>query len=109
MFLRSSRKTVALAAALVSILTLNTGAALAACEDRVNRELQDMSVSPDDVKSVEVMRRGAGGKASNNYTLDAWIRLHSCSGYLMIHMTRHCTVQDIYTTGDCRIQGTSNY
>ena len=58
MFLRSSRKTVALAAALVSILTLNTGAALAACEERVNRELQDMSVSQDDVKSVEVMRLG---------------------------------------------------
>ena len=105
MFLRSARKTGTLAAAVVSILTLNSGAALAACEDRVDRELQEIPVSQDDVKSVKVMRRGAGGQASNNYTLDAWIRLNSCSGYLMIHMTRQCFVKDIYTTGDCRIEG----
>ena len=80
------------------------------CEAKVNETLREQGVSPDEVDSVQLKRRSAGANPSSNYTLDAWARLKSCSsGALVVHMTRYCFVQDIYTTGDCRIGDLPNY
>ncbi|GAB4395097.1 MAG: hypothetical protein Tsb0032_26330 [Kiloniellaceae bacterium] len=92
-----------LSAALALPLLLTTGPAAAACEKQVEEVIQSLPMQQNDVESMKVVRRSAGARASNNYTYDAWIKLNSCNGHLVVHMTRSCMVQDSYTTGDCKV------
>ncbi|NIA69650.1 hypothetical protein HBA54_13695 [Pelagibius litoralis] len=39
----------------------------------------------------------------------AWVRLNSCSGFLVIDMTRSCFVRQSYTRGDCSVEGVTRY
>jgi hypothetical protein len=91
------------AAFVLFLVTPITGAAAYQCEQKVDQALQEHGVDQNDVQSVKVARR-AGGRSSSSHTLDAWVRLKSCSnGALVVHMTRYCMVQETYTTGDCRV------
>jgi hypothetical protein len=109
MSVRSARRAAALAAAvLLPLLTQSTDAA-ALCEDEVARTLQELLVPQEKIKSVDVVRRSRGGKSSTNYTLDAMVKLSSCSGNVVIDMTRYCLVRRTYTTLDCTLGSASNY
>jgi len=110
MTLRSRTLATVLAAAVALPLAL-PAASLAAeqCQAQVDAALQKHAISPSDVKSMKVTARSRGGKAANNFRLDAWVRLNSCSGYVMVNMTRGCLVQQSYTTGDCKIEGLPSY
>ena len=91
------------------VVAPNTPAQAVACEARINKALADMSVPMEDVKSIKVTRRAKGAKSASNYDLDAWIRLKSCSGYVMVLMRNTCYVQDTYTAGNCTVSGMPNY
>jgi hypothetical protein len=106
--LRSARRTAALAAATLIPLFAAAGDAAALCEDEVARTLQELLVPQENVKSVEVVRRGNGGKSSSNYTLDGMVKLTTCSGNVVINMTRYCLVRQTYTTLDCTVGSASN-
>lgn len=79
------------------------------CEAQINKALEEASIAQSDVKSIKVARRMGGRKSSSNYTYDAWIRMNSCSGYVMVGMTRMCVVQQTYTSGDCNMPGMAKY
>lgn len=103
-----------LAAFLAAIFTASlvvpaASATAAACEDRTTAELRQISVPPEDVKSMKVDQRRGGGRALTNYRVNAWTRLHSCSGYVVVTLTHNCTAPQSYTTGDCRLEGTPHY
>lgn len=100
----SSLRTAALAAGILLPLSapLNPAAA-AACETQFDQALQQLQIPQDDVKSMKVMKRSRGAKSPTNFVYDAWIRLNSCSGYLVVSASRGCVVQQSYTTGDCRL------
>lgn len=108
MGIQSARAARLLAATLLLFLAAPAGNAAAQCEDKVAETLQELLVPPDNVKSVEVVRRGRGGKSSSNYTLDGMVKLSSCAGNLVIEMTRYCLVRRTYTTLDCSLGGTSD-
>lgn len=84
-------------------------AAAAACEDRIAEELRQISVPADDIKSMKVDLRRGGGRALTNYRVNAWTRLHSCSGYVVVTLTHNCTAPQSYSTGDCHLEGTPHY
>jgi hypothetical protein len=106
--LRSPGRAAALAAAvLLSLLAPATDAA-ALCEDEVERTLQELLVPQQIVNSVDVVRRNRGGKSSSNYTLDAMVKLDTCSGNVVINLTRYCLVRQTYTTLDCTVGSASN-
>ena len=88
-----------------------SGPAFAAvrCEAQIMKALAAASVQESDVRSIKVTRGGGGGKSSTNSSYDAWIRMNSCSGYVMISMTRSCHVHSTYTKGDCRFSGLPAY
>lgn len=70
--------------------------------------LAEASVPESDVKSVKVTR--GGGNQSSNYKYDAWIKLKSCSnGHAVVHLSRGCVVQHMFTTGSCEMPGMKNY
>lgn len=79
------------------------------CEAQIMKAVAEASIPQSDVKSVKVTRGGGGGKSPTNSSYDAWVRLNSCSGYLMVSMTRSCHVHSTYTKGDCQISGLPAY
>ncbi len=96
--------------AAAGLLTVSAPAAAALqCEAQITESRASMSIPQADAKSITVKRQGRGGKSATNYSWDAWVRLNSCNGYVMVHMTRTCMVQQAYTTGDCRVDGMPRY
>lgn len=79
------------------------------CEAKIIETLGAQGVPQSDVQSIKVTRAGGGGKSPTNSSYDAWVRLKTCSGYLMLALTRSCYVQDTYTKGDCQISGMPGY
>ena len=108
MTMLSRLRTAALAAVFLLPLSAQLTPAAAACETQVNRTLQTLGVAGD-VKSMKVVKRSRGAKSPTNFVHDAWIRLNSCSGYLVVNASRGCVVQQSYTTGDCRVGDLPNY
>jgi hypothetical protein len=110
---RSSARILFPAALLAATLSLSFAASSASaydCQEQVSRQLQEHGVSQSDVESVTLARRAGGAKSPNNFTFDAWVRLKSCSnGALVVNMTDYCMVQDVYTSGDCRVGDLPNY
>ncbi|GAB4374404.1 MAG: hypothetical protein Kow00114_36970 [Kiloniellaceae bacterium] len=100
-----------LAAALVIPLAapLSPADAAGPCEAEVKQALQDQGVATSDVQSITVKNRARGAKSPTNYGRAAWVRLNSCSGHVVVNMTRYCMVQDLYTTGDCSLAGMPRY
>lgn len=108
--IRSARLAPGLAAALLfSVAAAMNPAAAAPCDEQIAETLRELPVPREDVKSIDLVRRGKGGKSSSNYTQEAFVKLNSCSGNVVIDMTRYCMVQQTYTTGDCSIGGIANY
>ncbi len=76
------------------------------CEEQIRKALSEVPIEDSDIESIQVRRSGGGGRSSSNYSLDAWIRLKSCSsGYLMVALSSRCHVQDTYTKGGCQVSG----
>jgi hypothetical protein len=83
---------------------LPVSSALAAeCERQTAQELRRVGVAQRDVKSVAVVHRRGGGRAFNNYRINAWTRLHSCGGYVVVTLTPSCFVLQSSATGDCQV------
>ena len=95
-------------AAAASLLALPAAGYAFTCEAEIKDSLKDLSVPEEDVKSIKVSRGGGGGQSAGNVRYDAWIRLHSCDGYLMISLTRSCFVQQSYNRGDCAVPGVTH-
>lgn len=110
MLVRSVVSSVLGAAAFSLFLAIGaTGAGAYDCESQVSEQLQQLGVAESDVASVRLMRQSPG-KSPSSYTYNAWVRLKSCSkGAVVVRMTKQCLVQDVYTTGDCRVSEASTY
>jgi len=81
------------------------------CADQVDSHLASLPLAPDEVKSLRIIEKV---NISDEYGpeilgVDAWVRLNSCSGWLVINMTAKCYVRQSYTRGDCRVEGLPNY
>lgn len=80
----------------------STGNAPLRCETQINRALAQSSIPRNEVSSIQLARSGSGRKQERNEDLNAWVRLNSCSGNIVITMTRACYVKETYGTGNCR-------
>ena len=81
------------------------------CADKVDSHLASLPLAPDEVESIRIIEKV---NISDEYGpeilgVDAWMRLKSCSGWLVINMTAKCYVRQSYTRGDCRVEGLPNY
>lgn len=81
------------------------------CHKEVVDYLEELPLAEGEVKSLRLMERTniSDDFGPDIFGVDAWIRLNSCSGYLVINMTKGCFVKQAYTRGDCSVQGLSNY
>jgi len=115
MIKRPSRPLATVAAAALLALGLPAAASLAAdsqrCSDTVADHLAELPLAPGDVKSVRILERVniSDDLGPEIFGVDAWVRLNSCSGWLVINMTPKCYIRQTYTRGDCRVDGVPSY
>lgn len=81
------------------------------CARKAKTHLSDLNISEDEVGAMRLIERvriddRAGSDVAG---IDAWVRLKSCSGWLVINMSPSCFIRQSYTRGDCQVEGLSNY
>lgn len=87
-------------------------AAALALDCRVNaeKELDRLKLDSADISSIRYVEKyNPTEQGPDVLGVRAWVRLKSCSGYLVIDMTRSCFLRQSYTRGDCRVEGATAY
>ena len=80
------------------------GSASAPCRSEADEHLSSLPIEASDIKSVKMVRASSGGNGH-----EAWVRLNSCEGSLVIELSKHCTPRQTFTRGQCEIEGISSY
>jgi hypothetical protein len=101
-------------AALLALLLPTAGAQARdslRCAAVVDEHLVELPLAAGEVKSIRIIERVniADDFGPEIFGVDAWVRLNSCSGWLVVNMTAKCYIRQSYTRGDCRVEGLSNY
>ncbi|MGD1879698.1 MAG: hypothetical protein ACFB13_19625 [Kiloniellaceae bacterium] len=81
------------------------------CADKVDAHLASLPLKPGEVKSIRIIEQVniADDFGPAILGVDAWVRLNSCTGWLVVNMTAKCYIRQSYTRGDCRIEGLPSY
>ena len=79
------------------------------CLPQVNQALRQMSIPASNVRSMSMHRKPRGRNTRSGSAMDAWVRLNSCSGNVVVVLTRKCYFQHAYTAGDCSVAGLPRY
>jgi len=81
------------------------------CAKVVDEHLAKLPLAEGEVKSIRIIERVniADDFGPEIFGVDAWVRLNSCSGWLVVNMTPKCYIKQSYTRGDCRVEGLSNF
>ena len=81
------------------------------CANVVEKHLRELPLAAGEVKSVRIIERVniANDFGPEIFGVDAWVRLNSCAGWLIIEMTESCYARQSFTRGDCDIEGVSSY
>ncbi len=78
------------------------------CEAVVDQRLDQINVDRTDIKKIFYTRKHRGRGANEGDVEQgtiAWVRFHSCKGYLVIDLDYFCRVRQVYTRGQCKIPG----
>ena len=76
------------------------------CEAAVTARLSRLNVEPSDVRQISCMKDIRGGRDGGRVVgITAWVSLRSCQGNLVIDMTRHGQVRQVYGRGTCDLGG----
>ena len=92
--------------AAISTITAPAEATDFACKATATERLNRLNVEPSDIRKIsciEVRRTSRGGDRVVGIT--AWVSLRSCTGNLVIDMSRHGRVRQVYGRGECNLGG----
>ena len=80
------------------------------CAEAAEKVLQSLPLGSDAVTSIRYERiLSPRTQGPSLLGVRAWVKLESCSGFLVIDMTRSCFVRQSYTRGNCEIEGVTRY
>jgi hypothetical protein len=98
---------IGLAFGVVPLLALPTEAAGARkfCEAEVGERLDLLKVAPSDIREITYDAQYSGRDNRRLVRLLAWVGLHSCKGYVIVDLSKHCTVREVYGRGECNLGG----
>ncbi len=78
--------------------------------EKTAEKLAELKISDSEVESIRyVLKRNMTKRGPDILGAEAWIRLTSCSGYLVVQMNRVAFVRQAYTRGDCQVEGATAY
>ena len=72
------------------------------CGAPVRARILELGIDQKDVNGVRFFTRRAFGTVTG---YDAWVRFHSCTGNLVVVLTRACHFRQSYWRGDCPSDG----
>ena len=72
------------------------------CGEPVRKRILELGIEQKDVNGVRFFTRTAFGTVTG---YDAWVRFHSCTGNLVVVLTRACHFRQSYWRGDCPSEG----
>lgn len=109
--MRRIRQTWISAAMAACLATLSSGIAAAQqtqrFEEKTAERLTELQIDSSQVDSIRyVLKRKISDQAGPDIRgAEAYVRLKSCSGYLVVEMNRTTYIRQTYTTGDCAVAG----
>ena len=108
---RRSSRALLLGLGLALLPSLCAAQATPRCAAEVDEHLEKFPFYEGEVKDIRIMERTniADDFGPEIFGVDAWVRLNSCSGYLVLNLSRNCFLRQAYTRGDCSVEGLSNY
>ena len=80
----------------------STGSSPQRCEAQAYRALAQASIPKSEVRSLRVSVTRVPRKGPRHDRLEAWAKIRSCSGSVVVVMTNACFVRQVYPTGNCR-------
>ena len=85
--------------------------ATATCRPEVDEHLASLPLASGDVKSVRMLSRfvGATHVGAGKPGHEAWVRLNTCTGWLVIELSNGCYPRRSFTRGECTVDGVSRY
>jgi hypothetical protein len=89
---------------LLPVLPAEATGAWKHCEAEVRERLDHLKVSPADISGINYEKQRTGSRNKSNRIL-AWVSLHSCKGYVIVDLSKHCTVREVYGRGECNLGG----
>ncbi len=76
------------------------------CEATVAERLNRLNVEPSDIRGISyVPKRRQSRDGGRVVGIVAWVSLRSCRGSLVIDMSRHCRIRQVYGRGECDLGG----
>lgn len=76
------------------------------CEATVTERLNRLNVDRSDIRNIHYVAIRRGGRDGGRLAgFEAWVGLRSCKGNLVIEMSRHCRVRQVYGRGACDLGG----
>ena len=79
------------------------------CVPETRDYLAGLGLSESEIDSVEIItqqRSGRSGLAIESH--QAWVKLKSCRGDLVLELRPHCHLIQAYTRGDCQVAGVNS-
>ena len=86
------------------LLPALTAKAQTYCKVEVWERLDRLNVASSDIREITYDKQRAGSRSKSNRIL-AWVGLNSCNGYVIVDLTKHCTVREVYGRGECNLGG----
>ncbi len=76
------------------------------CEATVAERLDRLNVEPSDIRGISYVPIRSGGRDHRRVVgILAWVSLQSCRGSVVIDMSRHCRIRQVYGRGACDLGG----
>lgn len=98
---------IVLAVAIVLTPTLSSGTIRKYCEAQVSERLDRLELDPSDIQGITYDAQRQPGRNNDRVTrVLAWVSLNSCKGYVIVELSPHCTVRQVYGRGECTLGGT---
>lgn len=81
------------------------------CAAEAAEYLEELPLAEGEIKSVRLMEKVniADDFGPEIFGVDAWVRLNSCSGWLVLNLSKGCFLLQAYTRGDCEVEGLDRY
>ncbi len=101
-----ARARIARALALTCLLAAASAPATAAgppCRAAAAGQLEELGIPAADVEDIAVVAMRTGGRDGGRIVeLQAWSKLRSCRGSVVVRLTPFCRVKETYSRGGCR-------
>lgn len=80
------------------------------CDGIVDEELAKLDLSGLGKRDINYIVTSYGAAASDQSEgFSGWISFENCKGNLVVQLSNSCNIAQIYTVGECRVEGIHHY